>query len=80
MSKVKNAYTATPDSVESGDVYLFVVKLMVGYKRNGKPTYRMYRCKWEGDENDLPQGDQVDMSKRVDKALFPKIAMVAVRD
>lgn len=78
---VKNAYTVAPDEVEMGDKFLFIVKLMVGhYERNGKPVYRMYRCPWEGDENDLPQGDQVDMTKRVDKALFPTIAAACERD
>lgn len=78
---VKNAYTVTPDEIKEGDVYLFVVKLMVGHHRiKGKPVYRMYRCPWEGSENDLPQGSQVDMTGRVDKALFPTIAAACERD
>jgi len=81
MPAVKNAYTITPDDIEEGDVYLFVVKLMVGRHRiDDKPVYRMYRCPWEGDESDLPQGMQIDMSRPVDRALFPTIAASCVRD
>ena len=78
---IKNAYTVTGDQIESGDEFLFVVKLMVGHRKvDGKPAYRMYRCRWEGDESDIPQGDQIDMSKRVDRALFPTLAAAGVRD
>lgn len=78
---IKNAYTITGDDIELGDQFLFIVKLMVGHHTiNGKPTYRMYRCRWEGDESDIPQGDSIDMSKRVDQALFPTLAAAGVRD
>ena len=79
--KVKNHYTVQGDEIEEGDVFLFVVKAMVGYSRNGKLTYRLYRCPWEGDpDGPLPQGGQVDMAQPVDQALFSTLAAVGVRD
>ena len=78
---IKNAYTVTGNDIEQGDEFLFVVKAMVGYVDDkGRPHYRMYRCPWEGDEGDIPQGAQIDMSERVDQALFPTLAAIGVRD
>jgi len=76
---VKNHYTVNGDNIEPGDEFLFVVKAKVGYRReDGKLTYRLYKCPWEGDE--VPQGSQVDMAKSVDEALFPTLSFVGVRD
>ena len=70
-----NAHTVLPNEIKPGDEMLFVVKAMVGYIDNqGQPRYRLYRCRWDGDENNIPQGDRIDETMRVDRALFPTLA------
>lgn len=78
---VKDHYTVRGEDIESGDEFLFIVKARVGYRReDGKLTYRLYKCPWPWNEEDTPQGSQIDMTKRVDEALFPTLSYVGVRD
>ena len=78
---IKDAYAITGDDIRQGDEMLFVVKAVVGWiDGKGRPRYRLYRCRWEGDERDIPQGAQIDMGQRVDKALFPTLAAAGMRD
>lgn len=76
---IKNHDQVRGDEIEPGDEFVFIVKARVGYRRSdGKLTYRLYKCPWEGD--DAPQGSQIDMTKRVDRALFWTLSYVGVRD
>ena len=71
---LKNAYSVAPADIQAGDEFCFVVKLLVGRPdKKGRPTYRLYRCPYEGDE--APQGDRLDtdLEPEVMRALFPAI-------
>jgi len=75
--KLVNAYTVHPEDIKSGDEMLFVVKALV--TRPG--VYRLYRCPWEGTEEDVPQGARVGLYEDlVCEALFPSLAAVADPD
>lgn len=66
------------DEINQGDEFLFIVKARVGHRRSD--TYRLYKCPWPWDGSGTPQGSQIDMSKRVDEALFPTLSFAGVRD
>jgi len=71
--RIVNAYTVNPQNIQTGDVMLFVVKAMV--IAPGK--YRPYRCSYEGDDIDIPQGSRIPNQREVCEALFPSLAVVA---
>jgi len=77
-----NAYTVAPEDIKPGDEMLFVVKAMVGHcDPDGTPRYRLYRCRWEGTEYDIPQGNRItNDAEKVCKALFPTLAAVGKPD
>lgn len=78
---VVNALTVKPHEVKPGDEMLFVVKAMVSRADdNGKLRYRIYRCKWNGDENDIPQGSRVLDDKAVAESIFPTLTTIGVPD
>lgn len=72
-----NAYTVTPDTIKPGDVMCFVVKAMVNWQDDeGKMRYRVYRCPWEGDLEDVPAGSQVFDMEATCREFFPSLAAV----
>lgn len=78
MSKIINAYTVDPMTIQQGDVAMHVVKVVM--TRSGK--YRLYRCLYDpsgGEE--VPQGSRVfgDVAV-ICQELFPSIAAVAKPD
>jgi len=78
-----NAYTVQPNDIKPGDEMLFVVKAMVGYRdhNDGKLFYHLYRCRWEGDENDIPQGDRIyGNEEAICRQLFSSLARVGKID
>ncbi len=77
---IKNHYTVRGDDIEVGDEFLFIVKARVGHRRDGKLTYRLYKCPWPWEDNGTPQGSQIDMTMRVDEALFSTLSYTGVRD
>ena len=50
---LKNFYTA--NDALPGDIFMVVVKATVQYDG----SFRLYRCPWQGWEEDIPQGDRV---------------------
>lgn len=77
---VKDFYTTRPDELKPGDVLVCVVTLHVMYHtKKGKPVYRMYRARYEGD--DIPQGSNIISDvKKVGESLFPVIRDVLEAD
>lgn len=71
-----NAYTIHPEDIKRGDVMLFVVKAMVV----APGVYRLYRCPWEGNEKDVPQGSRILNEVGVCDELFPSLSRVAGPD
>lgn len=71
--RVVNAYSISPDDIQSGDVMMFVVKAMMVRPR----VYRLYRYVYEGE---VPQGSRILDEKEVSKAIFPSLALVAEPD
>ena len=90
MPRLINAYTIQPSEIAAGDVMLFFVKAMVSRRlpaclprqaqagdNEGGLCYRIYRCRWDGRLEDVPQGDRVPDMEAACKALFPTLAQVA---
>ena len=74
---VVNAYSVVPNEIKPGDEMLFVVKAVVSWKdEDGCPRYRIYKCPWEGAEQDIPQGSHVSDHKAACKMFFPSLAAV----
>jgi len=78
MPRLVNAYSIAPDDIQPGDEMVFVIKAMVMHRApDGKLLYRLYRCAWDGDIEDMPQGDRLlDDSGDVCQEVFPSLAMV----
>jgi len=70
MGRLINAYNAIPNDLQPGDEMLFVVKCMIF-----STGYRVYRCYWDGDEFDIPQGERLlpEAEREVIKAIFPVV-------
>jgi hypothetical protein len=64
---LKNPYTTRPDEVEKWDVFVYVVKAMVGPDGG----VRLYRCPWREDFE--PQGQRMYSwgGERIAADLFP---------
>jgi len=80
MPRLVNAYSIHPDEIQPDDEMCFIVKAMATYRDSaGVLHYRLYRCPWEGDINDMPQGSRIgDNEAAVCQELFPSLARVAV--
>ena len=78
MPRLVNAYSIPPDDIQPGDEMVFVIKAIVMHRApDGKLLYRLYRCLWEGDIEDMPQGDRMgDSNGAVSQEVFPSLAMV----
>ena len=64
---VKNAYTISPQNIEPGDEFLFVVKAMV--RHDG--TFKVYRCLWHPFDEGVPQGNPI--YNNTIESLFPSL-------
>ena len=74
-----NACSIRPDQLKPGDEMCFVIKAMVNWiDDDGKLRYRIYRCHWDGTENDIPQGAQVLDHEAMCKEFFPSLALVGI--
>jgi len=78
MPRLINAYTIQPNDIKEGDVMLFTIKAMVSRRdHEGGLCYRIYRCRWDGGLEDIPQGDRVPDMEAACEALFPTLAHIA---
>lgn len=79
---IKDFYNISPRELEPGDVLLCTVKLMVMNHRapDGSLLYRLYRCRYDGDEE--PQGMKLESAFTQDAAetIFPVVSTVAQAD
>jgi len=80
MANLVNAYTVHSQDIKPGDEMCFVVKAIVTSRRDGKLRYRLYRCQWEGAEDDIPQGSRMNYEETVCIELFPSLAKVGKPD
>ena len=79
MPRLVNAYSIHSEDLQPGDEMCFVVKAMVTYRgHDGVLHYRLYRCPWEGNIENMPQGDWLGNREAiVCQELFPSLARVA---
>jgi hypothetical protein len=74
---VVDSYTLRPDEVSTGQVMIATVTIHLDYPtRDGKPTYRVYKCRYGGQESGgIPQGSKLlpEQAKAVAEALFPVV-------
>ena len=72
MARLVNAYTVSPDDIEPGDIMMFVVKAVLSDRdHNDTLRYRIYRCSWDGDIENIPQGSHVPNMEDAARNFFP---------
>jgi len=60
---MRSVVNTEPQDIREGDVFVVTVAFHVGYKRDGKPMIRAYRCPYPDPELSMedgtPQGDGI---------------------
>ena len=63
-----NSYTIRPSELKPGDQMVMIVKAIV----NHDGTYNLYRCEWNGTEDEIPQGGRIGVNEKwIAEAIFP---------
>jgi hypothetical protein len=76
MSRIVSAYSIAPADIQEGDVMMFIIKAMVGYRDTDDVLrYRIYRCPYDGPE---VQGSRIgwDDMEAVCDAFFSSLRYV----
>jgi len=76
MPRLVNAHNIAPYDIQVGDEMCFVIKAMVIGSTDEKLIYRLYRCPWDGDIDDVPQGSRLFDDGKVCQEVFPSLAAV----